>query len=170
MTLYFWIFYQPIWTYLLLSKCCISGSWMFAVQGPSHYIALFSQCGSQILAEKGPSPPTGRLSYCLWRLQTSVFQWSVKGTGGKARVGPKGRKPEIQNSSLVPCSFPALTRRAILEQRTNPAANQKAWTRLPHYENTSERGANQSMKGFGSWVTSWVMTVRNKQLGRLCDS
>lgn len=145
LTLYFWIFYQPIWTYLLLSKCCISGSWTSAVQGPWHYIALFSQFGSQKLVEKGPSLPTGTLSYCLWRLQTSVFRWSVKGMEGKAQAGPKGRKPEIQNSLLVPCSYPA-----ILWQRTDPEPAGRLGQGFPHQKNTSQRAVNLSTKGFGS--------------------
>lgn len=143
---------------------------MSAVQGPLRYTALFSQFGSQKLAGKGPSLPTGRLSCCLWRLQTSVFRWSATGMGGKAQVGPRGRKPEIQSRALVPRSCCAPTWWAVLQQRTDAAATRKAWTRLRHHKNTPQRGWDPDTEGSGSWVTSLVTTVRNKELGRLCDS
>lgn len=122
-----------IWTYLLPSECCTSDNWMSAMQEPVHYIALFSQFESQKLAEKGPFLPTGRLSCCLWRLQTSASQWSAIGMGGKAQVGPRGRKPEIQSRASVPRLCHALTWWAIL-QWTGAAAIREAWARLPNTE------------------------------------
>lgn len=139
---------------------------MSAVQGPLRYIALFFQFGSQKHAEKGPSLPTGRLSCCLWRLQTSVSQWSVIGMAGKAQVGPRGRKPEIQSRALVPRSRHALTCWAIL-QWTGAAAIREAWARLPYQRNTPQRGQNPATEVFVSCTTPLVTTVRKKEL---CDS
>lgn len=159
------------------------------MQGPLHYIALFSQFGSQKLAEKGPSLPTGRLSYCLWRLQTSVFQWSVKGMGGKARVGPKGRKPEIQKSLLVPCSCPALTQWPILQQRTDahPTAKNRCssqWEGLdkaspPQKHLLEDRIQLRRGLAYGSPLWSWLweisspggfVTARVKGASSYCSS
>lgn len=151
-----------IWTYLLPSECCTSDNWMSAVQEPLHYIALFSQFESQKLAEKGPFLPTGRLSCCLWRLQTSASQWSAIGMGGKAQVGPRGRKPEIQSRASVPRLCHALTWWAIL-QWTGAAAIRKAWARLPHHRNTPQRGWNPATEVSVSCITPLVTTVRKKE-------